>query len=214
MIGGAATVFWPSPPAPEPETIPIYFEVVEASALDAAESPVDSEDGGRGATALPVPSGSVPVDAEAMGTDPENMGTDPEIMGTEIMGTDPAENMGTDPKENEDNVKESSINYEKSTISDVSEQARVETVPFALNKIVPTYPRLARRKGHEGVVTVAISVAKDGVVAYAEVMSSSGYKELDEAALSAVRSARFAPATSDGVSVRGELRLTFDFRLK
>ena len=94
------------------------------------------------------------------------------------------------------------------------EHAAVVSNPIALNRIVPVYPRSARRKGHEGVVTVAISVAEDGVVAHAEVVSSSGYRELDEAALSAVRSARFAPATSDGVSVRGELRLTFDFRLR
>ena len=94
------------------------------------------------------------------------------------------------------------------------ERAAVVSDPIALNRIVPVYPRVARRRGHEGVVTVAISVAEDGVVAQSEVVSSSGYKELDEAALSAVRSARFAPATSDGVSVRGELRLTFDFRLK
>ena len=94
------------------------------------------------------------------------------------------------------------------------ERAAVVSDPIALNRIVPVYPRSARRKGHEGVVTVAISVAEDGTVAHAEVVSSSGYEELDNAALSAVRSARFAPATSDGVSVRGELRLTFDFRLK
>ena len=94
------------------------------------------------------------------------------------------------------------------------ERAAVVSDPIALNRIVPVYPRTARRKGHEGVVTVAISVAEDGVVAHAEVVSSSGYEELDAAALSAVRTARFAPATSDGVSVRGELRLTFDFRLR
>ena len=94
------------------------------------------------------------------------------------------------------------------------EHAAVVSDPIALNRIVPVYPRSARRKGHEGVVTVAISVAEDGVVAHAEVVSSSGYKELDDAALSAVRSARFVPATSDGVRMRGELRLTFDFRLR
>ena len=42
----------------------------------------------------------------------------------------------------------------------------------------------------------------------------SGHAELDAAALGAVRTARFAPATAEGVSVSGRLRLTFDFRLR
>ena len=251
VIGGAATVFWPSPPAPEPETIPIYFEVVEAAALDAAEQPVESEDGGRGATALPVPSGSVPTETAAVGRGqlalPVDAGSVPEDTRSvpEDTGPVPVEAAGSVPVNEEmktrENEEVSDENLENEEVPDAQpepaiekkaddkegeapqspssaaaseEHAAVVSDPIALNRIVPVYPRSARRKGHEGVVTVAISVAEDGVVAHAEVVSSSGYRELDEAALSAVRSARFAPATSDGVSVRGELRLTFDFRLK
>ena len=94
------------------------------------------------------------------------------------------------------------------------ERARIVSDPIALNRIVPVYPRSARRKGHEGRVTVEISVAEDGGIASAEVVASSGHAELDAAALGAVRTARFAPATEDGVSVSGRLRLTFDFRLR
>ena len=94
------------------------------------------------------------------------------------------------------------------------ERAKVVSDPIALNRIVPTYPRSARRKGHEGRVTVEIAVADDGAVADVEVVASSGYAELDAAALGAARSARFAPATVDGVGVSGRLRLTFDFRLR
>ena len=250
VIGGVATAFWPSPPAPEPETIPIYFEVVEAAALDAAEQPVESEDGGRGATALPVPSGSVPEDTA--GPVPEDTGSVP----IEDTGPVPIDNEGSVPidsvpdsgsvpvteevkaleneeitggnLENEEvpraepetaveksaDDKEGEAPQSPSSAAASEEHAAVVSDPIALNRIVPVYPRSARRKGHEGVVTVAISVAEDGVVAHAEVVSSSGYKELDDAALSAVRSARFVPATSDGVRMRGELRLTFDFRLR
>ena len=61
---------------------------------------------------------------------------------------------------------------------------------------------------------VEVDVAEDGGLERAEVIVSSGFAELDASALSAVGSARFAPATKDGVCVRGLLRLTFDFRLK
>ena len=257
MIGGAATVFWPSPPAPEPETIPIYFEIVEASALDAADQPVESEDGGRGATALPAPSGSVPIPSGSVPTETAAVGRGQLALPVDA-GSVPIDNAGSVPvdsvsdlgsvpvteelkalekeeiadenleneevpdaqpepaieKKADDKDKEGEERRAPSSAAASEEHAAVVSDPIALNRIVPVYPRSARRKGHEGVVTVAISVAEDGVVAHAEVVSSSGYKELDEAALSAVRSARFAPATSDGVSVRGELRLTFDFRLR
>ena len=45
-------------------------------------------------------------------------------------------------------------------------------------------------------------------------MGGSGYGDLDSAAISAVRTAKFASATEDGVQVEGRLRLTFEFRLK
>ena len=99
-------------------------------------------------------------------------------------------------------------------VAEQEERAKVVSDPMAINRIGPVYPRWARRKGHEGDVTVEVFVAAAGGIAHAAVVTSSGYAELDEAALVAVRSARFTPATEDGVSVRGELRLTFAFRLK
>ena len=242
VIGGAATVFWPSPPAPEPESIPIYFEVVEAAALDAAEAsppettaaePVSETSVSPQAVdpiADPILSssqaeGSVPMAAEAVveETRPDPAPEEPVVekesdppVRPEDQPTDQVADSGQE--ENFASETQSPSMAENSAAVPAAlaaeERAAVVSDPIALNRIVPVYPRSARRKGHEGVVTVAISVAENGVVAHAEVVSSSGYKELDEAALSAVRSARFAPAMSDGVRVRGELRLTFDFRLR
>ena len=235
VIGGAATVFWPSPPAPEPESIPISFEVVEAAALDAAEQSVEQAPSTPQEEAEPMPVPETVSASVNVGSVPNNAGSVP----TEDVGSVPNEegsvpneeegetekNDDIRPESNETDkmpVEEQSRLTEKATKEQLSplavvaaeEHAAVVSDPIALNRIVPVYPRTARRKGHEGVVTVAISVAEDGVVAHAEVVSSSGYEELDAAALSAVRTARFAPAMSDGVSVRGELRLTFDFRLR
>ena len=94
------------------------------------------------------------------------------------------------------------------------EQAKVVSAPMALNRIIPVYPRSARRRGREGVVTVEITVSDFGEVSGVEVIAGSGYKDLDSAAVSAVRTARFAPATEDGVHVHGRLRLTFEFKLR
>jgi TonB family protein len=94
------------------------------------------------------------------------------------------------------------------------EQAKVVSAPMALNRIIPVYPRSARRRGREGVVTVEITVSDFGEVSGVEVIAGSGYNDLDSAAVSAVRTARFAPATENGVRVHGSLRLTFEFKLR
>ena len=75
-------------------------------------------------------------------------------------------------------------------------------------------PRSARRRGREGVVTIEIVVSGSGAVTKVDVIGSSGHSDLDSAAVSAVKTAHFAPATEDGVQVEGRLRLTFEFKLK
>lgn len=92
------------------------------------------------------------------------------------------------------------------------ERTAVEAAPVALNRITPAYPRSARRKGHEGSVTVEFSINGDGGVSGVVVAGSSGHAELDASALAAVREARFAPKTAGGAGER--FRLTLDFRLK
>ena len=103
---------------------------------------------------------------------------------------------------------------ETAQANESQEQAKVVSDPAALNRIIPVYPRSARRKGHEGCVTVEILVDEDGHVSEAGIVSSSGHAELDSAALGVVRTARFAPATENGVAVRGRLRLPFCFKLE
>lgn len=94
------------------------------------------------------------------------------------------------------------------------DRARIDPTPVAIGRIVPAYPRRARRRGHEGAVVVEIGVGGDGKVDDVAVVRSSGYDELDESAVAAVRTASFAPATEGGKGVRGRLRLTFEFKLR
>ena len=76
------------------------------------------------------------------------------------------------------------------------------------------YPRLARRKGWEGLVVLRVEVAADGRVREAEVLQGSGHEILDEAALRAVRGWSFQPALEDGRPVAGETLLRVRFRLR
>ena len=192
LCGAVVTAGWLSSPAPRPLVIPLAFELVEASlpaAPSAEPGPVPTEELEE--------SGSVPVEEGPVPTEEPPM-------------EPPEEELGTDPK----NVEEICENHSEGEESAPVEQAHVVSDPVALNRIVPVYPRAARRKGHEGNVTVAAVVTETGVVASVDVVASSGHAELDDAALAAVRTARFAPATEEGVCVSGRVRLVIAFKLK
>lgn len=74
-----------------------------------------------------------------------------------------------------------------------------------------TYPAIAERLAHEGAAKVSFTIDANGSLQSATVRSSSGYDELDEAALNAVRSA--APFESIPAEV-GKDQLSMSITLK
>jgi TonB family protein len=75
----------------------------------------------------------------------------------------------------------------------------------------PSYPVLSLRRGEQGTAVVRIQIAVDGSVAGVELVESSGFTRLDDAALNGVRAWRFRPATRNGVAIASLFlhRLTF-----
>jgi protein TonB len=63
-------------------------------------------------------------------------------------------------------------------------------------------------------VELLVAIAASGEVARVEVAASSGFEDLDAAAVEAVRAWRFAPALVDGVPVADFVRLRVRFRLE
>lgn len=92
-------------------------------------------------------------------------------------------------------------------------QARVDAPPRPRRSIRPDYPKNARLRGEQGNVVLEFRVDATGAVESVSVVTSSGFPELDAAALRAVRQARFRPAESDGRPVASTARLTLSFRL-
>ena len=79
----------------------------------------------------------------------------------------------------------------------------------------PPYPRIARRLGAQGVVTLRVFVLKDGSVGQAAVLRSSGFRMLDDSALRTVRSAwRFFPARRDGMAIESWVEIPIKFVLE
>lgn len=78
----------------------------------------------------------------------------------------------------------------------------------------PPYPGLSRRLREEGTVTLKLLVNADGKVGAIEVVNSSGYKRLDDAALNAISRWHFSPATQAGVAIDFWYEIDFEFSLR
>lgn len=95
-------------------------------------------------------------------------------------------------------------------------QARiaVDKPPAPRRRIKPEYPKGARQRGEEGNVTLELDVSADGTVDDVRVVASCGFAELEQAAIQAVKHARFTPARRGSAAVPATARLTLTFRLK
>ncbi len=93
-------------------------------------------------------------------------------------------------------------------------QAKIDAPPKPHKTIKPDYPKGARQRGEQGEVILEIRVNAAGIVDRVDIVSPSGFSELDEAAVRAARTARFTPAKSGGSPVASTARLKLDFKLK
>ena len=93
-------------------------------------------------------------------------------------------------------------------------QARLDAPPRPKRSIRPDYPKGARQRGEQGDVVLEIRVNARGTVDDVKVAVSSGFAELDEAAVRAAKAARFSPARSGRDPVASTARLKLQFKLK
>ena len=93
-------------------------------------------------------------------------------------------------------------------------QARLDAPPRPKRNIRPDYPKGARQRGEQGDVVLEIRVNVEGTVDDVKVATSSGFAELDEAAIRAARAAKFSPARSGRDPVASTARLKLQFKLK
>ena len=81
------------------------------------------------------------------------------------------------------------------------------------SRLQPKYPPQAIRQRHEGTVTLMILVGVDGSPKDIKVEKSSGYRELDRAAMDAAKKWRFNPMIRNGQKVEGYARVPVTFNL-
>lgn len=93
------------------------------------------------------------------------------------------------------------------------DQAKVDAPPRPLKTIRPDYPKGARQRNEEGDVALELSITEHGTVSSVSVVLSSGFADLDAAAVRAAERARFSPAKSGRKAISSTARMTITFRL-
>lgn len=93
-------------------------------------------------------------------------------------------------------------------------QNRVTPLPIDGQSPPPTYPPAALRKGETGTVMVRIQVDAQGNPGGVALIQRSGSRELDRAAMEAVRKWKFQPAIDDGQPVAGTVDIPVEFNLE
>ncbi|MGH7364926.1 MAG: energy transducer TonB [Candidatus Rokuibacteriota bacterium] len=85
--------------------------------------------------------------------------------------------------------------------------------PLGGYQTTPHYPESARREGAEGVVTLRFEVLTSGRVGAVQVQRSTGRRDLDRAAVDAIRTWRFEPARRGKEAVAVWVTLPVRFEL-
>lgn len=86
-------------------------------------------------------------------------------------------------------------------------------VPIQGQNPAPHYPNASMRRQETGTVTVRVQVDAQGSPTGVALIGRSGSRELDRAAMEAVRKWKFQPAQRDGTAVSGSVDIPFEFNL-
>lgn len=87
-----------------------------------------------------------------------------------------------------------------------------QPVPIKGQMPPPRYPGAALRRGESGTVLVRVEVDTAGMPAGVALVQRSGSRDLDRAAMEAVRAWRFQPAQRNGQPIAASLVIPIDFK--
>ena len=133
----------------------------------------------------------------------------PEVKPEKSLPPDPSSPKFPEPKEDPQTLKPQIPSPQPAP-----RQARLDAPPKPKRNIRPDYPKGARQRGEQGDVILEIRVNAEGTVDDVKVATSSGFAELDEAAVKAAKAAKFSPARSGHDPVASTARLKLQFKLK
>ncbi len=115
------------------------------------------------------------------------------------------------------NIKVPAVRVRMSSVASVSIQSMSTGVPDGAAEVVhmpsPEYPAASVRRNEQGLVVLMVRVLASGEVGQVSVRRSSGYDRLDNAAASAVKKAKFKPASKNGRNITDLINVPVRFVL-
>lgn len=94
-----------------------------------------------------------------------------------------------------------------------AEPVMIENPSFLSRPRAPQYPRMARKRGIEGVALYEIWLDKNGHQVKQVLISSSGATLLDKSALEAIKDWKFSPHSVDGQTMAHRVQIPIRFKL-
>ena len=91
-----------------------------------------------------------------------------------------------------------------------AQEAAFDVRPVPVKTPPPEFPSAMQRQGISGVVAVRVLIDENGAVAECTV-SKSSHAEFEEAAVSAVKTWKFKPASKGGVAVKSSVVIPIKF---
>ncbi len=120
----------------------------------------------------------------------------------------------------EDTVPEIEVPVEEAAPNAISAETSpsppvAETANMQVNRRVdPVYPASSRRAGEQGTGMFRVLVDQNGRPQDVQVMKSTGFPRLDQAAIEAIRKWAFSPAMQNGQAVQSWTRVQVAFQLQ
>ena len=104
--------------------------------------------------------------------------------------------------------------YQPVLPSQKQQGAETEAKPLMYANAAPLYPKIAHKRGWEGIVKLDVLVERDGTAKEVGIYKSSGHKVLDRAAIKTVRNWQFSPAQSGSVRFSSRIVIPIKFNLE
>ncbi|MBU1055661.1 MAG: energy transducer TonB [Proteobacteria bacterium] len=118
-------------------------------------------------------------------------------------------------EETDNIITDENISEENNTDDDIATANVIrEAYPLYKTNPPPAYPRIARRRGYQGIVILNVLVDENGRVKNLKLFTSSGHSILDKAALNSVKTWVFEPGTKGRSRMAMWVRVPIRFELK
>ncbi len=96
----------------------------------------------------------------------------------------------------------------------INQSVKIEASPNYFQNPSPPYPELAKQMRQEGLVLLAVDVDREGRPIKVEIEQSSGYRMLDQSALTAVNHWKFQPGRIGDLAVESKVTVPVRFKLQ